>query len=263
MMTKAESKGRLALPELGTQAAKRVQSAIGYQHPTELRIEVLAHMRGALVRSSPTTGARANLLRLGRQGVVSVAGELSLDQRRWAIAHELGHFEIHSGVSYLGLCTGEDLRFDYERSGRELEANAFAAELLMPEALYAKRCDVAKVSWAPIQKLAEEFQVSATAAALRFLSFTDDRVALVACKDGKVAWTQGTRNFGKRPVRGTEVDKWTLAYDFFKKERVSEIPETVNADAWIPYARDEEVVEHVLPMPRYRMAMSLLWFPAR
>jgi len=195
--------------------------------------------------------------------VVSVAQELPLDQRRWAIAHELGHFEIHAGVSYLGLCTGEDMRFDYDRSGRELEANAFAAELLMPEAPYARRCDVAKVSWGPIQKLAVDFQVSATAAALRFLSFTDDRVAVVACRDGKVVWTQGTRNFGKRPVPGTSVDQWTLAYYFFKKGAVSQIPETVDADAWVPEARDEEVVEHVLPMPKYGMAMSLLWFPVR
>lgn len=262
MMMMGDARGRLALPSLGIQAAQRVQSAIGYEHPTELRIEVLAHMRGALVRSSPTTGARANLLRLGQRGVVSVAGDLPVDQRRWAIAHELGHFEIHSGVSYLGLCTGEDIRLDYDRSGRELEANAFAAELLMPAALYARGCDVARVSWTAIHKLAEAFQVSATAAALRFLSFTDDRVALVACKDGKVLWTQGTRNFGKRPKAGSAVDQWTLAHDFFKKGAAPDGPESVNADAWIPDTRDVEVVEHVLPMPRYRMAMSLLWFRA-
>jgi hypothetical protein len=132
----------------------------------------------------------------------------------------------------------------------------------MPELLYAKRCDVAKVSWPPILRLAEDFKVSVMAAALRFLSFTDDRVALVACKDGEVSWSQGTRDFGPRPVRGSRLDQWTLAYDYFKKGSVSPIPETVNADAWIPGARDEEVVEHVFLMPSYGMAMSLLWFPA-
>lgn len=261
-MMMGESKGRLALPVLGIDAARKVRAAIGYEHPTELEIEVLAHMRGALVRPSPTTGARANLLRIGSRGIVSVADELALEHRRWAIAHELGHFEIHAAVSYLGLCTGEDLRLTYGADGREPEANAFAAELLMPESLYAKRCDVAKVSWGPIKKLAGDFQVSPTAAALRFLSFTDDRVALVACRDGKVLWTQGTRNFGKRPVRDSGLDQSTLAYDFFKKGTVSEIAESVDADAWIPEARDDELIEHVLPMPRYKMVMSLLWFPA-
>jgi len=55
----------------------------------------------------------------------------------------------------------------------------------------------------------------------------------------------------------------TLAYDYFKKGSVSSILETVNADAWILGARDEEVVEHVFVMPSYGMAMSLLWFPAK
>ena len=262
MTMRGDGRTRPALPKLGIDAAKRVQTAVGYAHPTELEIEVLAHIRRALVRESPTTGARANLLRLGDRGVISVADGLPVEQRRWAIAHELGHFEVHAGVSYLGLCTGEDLRADYDGSGREQEANAFAAELLMPESLFARRCDLPKVSWGPILSLAEEFQVSVTAAALRFLAFTDDRVALVTCKDGKVVWTQGTRNFGKRPVRGSEVDQWTLAYDFFKKGKAPKSPETVNADAWVPDTRDKEVVEHVFPMPRYGMTMSLLWFPA-
>lgn len=119
--------------------------------------------------------------------MVSVAEKLPSDQRRWAVAHELGHFEVHSEVSYLGVCI-EDLRHSYDSSGHEQEANAFAAELLMPEDLFAPRCDVRRVSWQPLMKLAEEFQVSATATALRFLAFTWDRVALVASKDGKVAW---------------------------------------------------------------------------
>lgn len=263
MTMMGESKGRLPLPVLGIDAARKVRAAIGYEHPTELEIEVLAHMRGALVRPTPTSGARANLLRIGSRGIVSVADGLAREHRRWAIAHELGHFEIHAGLSYLGLCMGEDLRFSYNTSGREPEANAFAAELLMPESLYAKRCDVAKVSWAPIRKLADDFQVSPTAAALRFLAFTNDRVAVVACKDGKVAWAQATRDFGKRPAKNSALDEWTLAYDFFKKGAASEVPETVNADAWIPESHDTEVVEHVLTMPRYNMVLSLLWFPAK
>ncbi len=259
---KRNQQTRLALPSLGVQAALRVQRDVGYQHPTELEVEILAYLRGAFVRASPSTGARANLLRLGDRGIISVADNLPHEQRRWAIAHELGHFEIHAGVSYLGLCTGEDLRFDYERSGRELEANAFAAELLMPEDSFAARCDLPKVTWAPILRLAQEFEVSPTAAALRLLSFTPDRVAVVASKDGKVLWTQGTRDFGPRPVRGSRVDQWTLAYDFFEKGQASKVAETVNAEAWIPSTREEEVIEHVLPMPRYRMALSLLWFRA-
>jgi len=255
---------RLPMPEVAVKRARVVRAEVGYAHPTELEIDVIAHIRRALVRDSPTRGARANLLRLGQRGVISVACGLPLDQRRWAVAHELGHFETHAAVSYLGVCVGEDLRFSYDASGHEQEANAFAAELLMPEDLFAPKCDVPKVSWTPIVKLAEEFQVSVTAAALRFLAFTWDRVAVMACKDGKVAWCQSTRDFGRRLATGTPVDQWSLAYDFFKKGQASQIPETVSAEAWVPNARDgEEVVEHVFPMPNLGVALSLLWFPAK
>src|SRR5690349_12940983 len=90
---------------LGVQRARTVRAEVGYKFPTEIEIEVLAHIRGALVRSSPTTGSRASLLRVGSRGVIGIASSLSDDQRRWAIAHELGHFETHATVSYLGLCT--------------------------------------------------------------------------------------------------------------------------------------------------------------
>ena len=52
---------------IGVKAARNVRGAIGYAHPTEVEIEVLAYMRGALVRNAPAHGARANLIlkRLG------------------------------------------------------------------------------------------------------------------------------------------------------------------------------------------------------
>jgi Zn-dependent peptidase ImmA (M78 family) len=247
---------------LGFQRARLVRDAIGYQHPTELPIEVLAHMRGALVRPRPATGTRANVIRIGERAIVGIAGDLGAEQRRWAVAHELGHFELHPGVNYVGLCTGEDMLFDYRASGREQEANAFAAELLMPAELYEPRCDIAKVSWTPIKKLAEEFQVSLTAAALRLLMFTCERMAVICCKQGEVAWSQATRDFGPRLKKGTKLDSYSLAFDFFKNGSCGAVPETVAASAWVPGARDElEVMEHVFPMPRLGMAMCLVWFP--
>jgi hypothetical protein len=226
----------------------------------DVEIEVLAYMRGALVRGTPVSGARANLIRVGAKGIIGVAQNLSHEEQRWAVAHELGHFEAHAGVSFLGLCTGKDMVSAYEASGREPEANAFAAELLMPEDLVARKCDAANVSWTPILAIAEEFGVSATAAALRFVSFTDERVALVCARRGVIEWTAGTRDFGKRPRRGSRVAPWTEAHAFFDKSTVEKKPQTVTASAWLDEADDdEELVEHVFAVPRLNLAMSLLW----
>lgn len=246
---------------LGIAAARKVQRELGYEKPMDLEIEILAYLRGALVRPSPCHGARANLLRIGDRGIIGVAESLGFEERRWAIAHELGHFEAHADVSFLGLCSTADMLPSYHASGREPEANAFAAELLMPEALFRPRCDVARPSWSPIRELAEEYAVSVTAAALRFVAFSDERLAVVAAKDGVVAWSSGTKDFGPRPRKGARVKEWTCAHDFFAKGKVHKRPETVTASAWIDSAEDdEEVVEHVFAIPRLKYAMSLLWW---
>ena len=130
----------------------------------------------------------------------------------------------------------------------------------MPRALFGARCDLTKVTWFPVLDLAREYQVSATAAALRLLTFTPDRVALVCCKDGLVEWSQCTRDFGRRPAPRSKLDANSLAYDFFTKGSAPKHAETVQADAWIADAgEDEELVEHVLPMAALGRAMCLLW----
>lgn len=259
MKTSAERR-REPIRAIGVQAARAVRKDIGFASPTAIEIEVLAFMRGALVRPAPARGARANLLRVGDRGIIGVAEGLSAEERRWAIAHELGHFEAHADISFHGLCSGEDMVSTYEASGREPEANAFAAELLMPEDIVRPRCDVAKVSWEPIKAIARELTVSVTAAALRFVAFTDERVALVCSKEGRVVWTDGTRDFGWRPARGTRLSSWTLAHDFFAKGTTDAEPEAVSASAWLDDVDDDEdLVEHVLTMPRLGLAMSLLW----
>jgi Zn-dependent peptidase ImmA (M78 family) len=243
--------------------ARAMCAAIGLRHSTELELEVIAHMRGALVNLAPLNGSRANLIRVGARAVISVAETLSPSERRWAIAHELGHFEIHANANYIGLCTGEDLGSDYRNSGREEEANAFAAELLMPESVFRKRCDaIAKVNWTPIQSMADEFQVSLTAAAIRFVNITAERVAVFVSQDSKVKWSVATSDFGGRLDRGSGLSELSLAVDYFQKGKVSSFGETVSAEAWVPDAsQDQEIFEHSLAMPSYNSVITLIWYP--
>ena len=261
MSTNSGAPRRLPIRAIGVAAARAVRSALGYERPTELDIETLAYLRGVMVRAAPATGARANLVRVGDRGIIGVAAGLSPVERRWAIAHELGHFEAHARVSFLGLCSGADMISAYEASGREAEANAFAAELLMPEDLVAAKCDPARLSWEPLRALAEEHQVSLTAAALRFVGFTSERAAVVCVKDGVIAWAASTKDFGRCPARGTRVDPWSEAHAFFAKGSASAVPEMVSASAWVEDAGDdEEVIEHVLTMPALGVAMTLVWW---
>ncbi len=252
------------MPGVAVARAREVLSELGLKHPTEIEIEAIAHARGALVRAAPTRGARANLLRMGDRAIISV-DDLPTDQRRWAIAHELGHFEVHPDVSYLGFCTGEDLRADYHRSGREPEANAFAAELLMPEALFQRAVDkVEKPAWREVQAIAAGFQVSLTATAHRFIELSWERVALFISQEGKVVSNRGRRDFGTRLKKSEPLHSDSLAHDYFAKKKVWPGAQHVSAQAWSPTARDsDEVMEEVFVMEAYGSVLSLVWWPAR
>ena len=77
---------------------------------------------------------------IDREGKRIVAAQKYKRQwRRFTLAHELGHWILHPDVVYRRErpLTGAE-RYDYKRPHEEVEADAFAAELLMPTKLLNK-----------------------------------------------------------------------------------------------------------------------------
>jgi Zn-dependent peptidase ImmA (M78 family) len=91
---------------------------------------------------------------------LGVNSDHHIHRRRFTIAHEIGHYILHSG-EILHYDTNElekiYLRSDNISSPEEAEANHFAAELLMPEELIHKFIENDEKS---IKVLAERFNVS-------------------------------------------------------------------------------------------------------
>lgn len=97
---------------------------------------------------------------------------------RYTIAHELGHFDLHRDKN--DLFVDKQLIYRSGQSGdtpekfqMEQEANVFASALLMPSNLLRKEVERAKLDLASddaIKKLADKFQVSTTAMAIRISS---------------------------------------------------------------------------------------------
>lgn len=87
-------------------------------------------------------------------------------RKRFTIAHEIGHHVLHSTDTLHYDTTNLDApnivlyRANEQNSYNEVEANAFAAELLMPDSIIDKCVQLEILS---IDKLAEIFQVSTEA----------------------------------------------------------------------------------------------------
>jgi Zn-dependent peptidase ImmA (M78 family) len=97
---------------------------------------------------------------------------------RYTIAHEIAHFDLHRDQS--DLFVDKQLIYRSQQSGdtpekqqMEQEANVFASALLMPSNLLRKEVEKAKLDLASddaIKKLADKFEVSTTAMAIRISS---------------------------------------------------------------------------------------------
>ncbi len=138
-----------------------------------IKIEDIVKSRGIKIMPYPLGEDVSGLLAIeGEKITIGYNQNESRVRKRFTIAHELGHFELHRNQSNLFV----DKNFKLYRSQAsanttlsqkmEKEANAFAAALLMPEQLVKKEVDQIEIDLGneeAIKKLSKIFDVSTTA----------------------------------------------------------------------------------------------------
>lgn len=140
-------------------------------------VETLAEHVGAVVRYEPFDGALSGMFH--RSGGHSVIGVNSLHpsvRQRFSIAHEIGHLLLHGSELHVdehAFVAFRDPESSKASDPQEIEANQFAAALLMPPDLL--RSAILQLGSDPdvteaIQSLAQTFQVSHEAMTIRLKS---------------------------------------------------------------------------------------------
>ncbi|WGJ15971.1 ImmA/IrrE family metallo-endopeptidase [Methylocapsa sp. D3K7] len=160
-------------------------------------IEQLAHQLDiAEIRDLFADGFEGGLITddARSSGFILVNHAARRGRRRFTIGHELGHFLMTTHKPPAGgfQCSRTDMRrwTDKEKGGAirmEVEANEFAALILMPPPLW--RAELAKFrepDLAQIVTLAGLFDVSKEAAARAYAQYSEEPVAVVVAKDGKI-----------------------------------------------------------------------------
>jgi len=239
--------------------AREVIRVFAIELPSEIDIEAIAYYHGLRVVVGPLKSARGRLTSNGQKGIIYVSDQAQLPgQYRFVVAHELGHHLLHRRKGLTALCLESDM-LRYEATGRESEANRFAAELLMPEKLFAPKCDVAQPSLSVVDRLAQEFQTTLTSAAIRFVDLCPEACALVWCEDRAIKWFSRGEDFAGWFNVGAKLDSGTCAYDAFDGKVVRERPELVCAEAWCEGARVDDIYEHTRYFKNYGATLTLLW----
>jgi Zn-dependent peptidase ImmA (M78 family) len=154
-------------------AAELIERA-GVKRPP-VPVEKIAQSLGARITYEAFKGNVSGMLyRESGQALIGVNSTHATTRQRFTLAHEIAHLRLHKGVfiDTLGRVNWRDGNSDVE----EVEANAFAAELLMPRKFMNEEIERAvtrKRQISPeqlIAELAETFRVSQEAMRYRLIN---------------------------------------------------------------------------------------------
>lgn len=244
-----------------TAAAYKILQELGFPHPREVDLKDLAMDRNVFVREGDMKGAEGRLLRKKKSGIIHIRRGIAPEgRRRFTIAHELGHWELHEKYSQF-LCNVEDMR-DYGRSPLEVEANHFAAELLMPASHFRAACEKAEPSLNLVESLSAEFETTLTATAIRFADLTPRKVVVVWFEGGIIRWSYNNPKRGAPfVVAGRKPPAYSSAT--LPMEDVDDGMAHYDDADWFPdLSRGKDgVAEQTIRMPKLNAGLTLLWLP--
>lgn len=224
----------------------------------------IAAQIGVHLSEDEADGYEGMVILVEGRALISVRRSIREEARkRFTVAHELGHYKIPGHLSP-GVpsfrCTDEDLNTFQGHAKKEIEANQFAAELLMPEGAFLERIDGEELGYQLVQDLMEEFGTSLTATCLRFTQ-AEKTHALAYSVDGKVKWVYRGSEFPHSVAGQGKLHSDSAAMNFFRGNGCSKDFETVTPDCWLqqgPACRGVELQELALPLPHYNAVLSFL-----
>ena len=195
------------MPELSPQAeaiklARLWQTVSGSQFPVQAGDLAMEWSR-QVARDEPIAEVRAEALDrfegglfwLKNRGVWVVLyrpHEHSPGRSNFTIGHEFGHYVLHRKRQLAFECSQDDTLGAGAKMERE--ADEFASFLLMPINDFRQQVAAHRMTLELMGHCADRYQVSLTAATLKWLSFTEQSAILVTAREGMVLWWRASES---------------------------------------------------------------------
>ncbi|MBW8049741.1 MAG: ImmA/IrrE family metallo-endopeptidase [Cytophagales bacterium] len=249
--------------------AKKVLEECGLDDPTQFPLSEIILGRKAFYEEVPLQGKDGEIVSYRGNSIIHVNSDIPFESRkRFASAHELGHYEMHRDIQPVFSDTEEDMMNWYKAGPQEMEANEFAAEFLMPSEVFYNECARKKFGPDVIEHLANRFQVSKTATILKFVKRGNHPVVIVYCKDNKMKWWKPSHDF--RYFLEFEKDKppptGSVAYELFTTKKIyssDESKQDIWKSDWLRMRNDDEpdsrFFEYCLFVKSYNYSISVIW----
>ncbi len=251
----------------GVIAVNKMLKECGIVNITEVPLELLVAGRGPLIRYKEIKGADGRIV-FGekRNAIITINSKIEYEgKRRFTIAHELGHFEMHKNIS---VHNDDDLTLNnFKYGNQEAEANQFAAELLMPEKLFKEECNRKKFSPDLLRQLSEKFNSSITSVAYRFLEIGNHPIFVFNSCNNKVRYWKKTEGYylKVKDITNLAPPIDSVAAEFFNDGtiyRKEDSAQEINKSTWFEtgkYDNAESFFEYCIVTPKYNTVLSIVW----
>jgi Zn-dependent peptidase ImmA (M78 family) len=253
-------------------AVNKVFEECGITDPLQLPLEVIINSKNIIIKEEVIDGADGRILMKDNSGVITLNSNINFPvKKRFILAHELGHFELHRH-SKKGYCDDDETLnhwYSQSNSQEETEANEFASEFLMPQALFSKECQGNVFNHKTIEYLANRFNVGKTAAILKFVKKDNGNhpIFVICCQDNKMKWFKKSYDWRYFSLfqRGFAPPSSTVAAEVFHKGMQyygDEKTQQIWKSDWFVMKDDEndmQFFEYCLYVSSYNYMISVIW----
>lgn len=151
----------------------------GISEPGQIDLETIAWTMGAKVRFRQLESCEAKITGVQDKAIITVDNRFGDRRARFSLAHEIGHWKKHR--NQILTCAKQDIGSVYGKAkAKEREADGYAAQLIMPRFMFLPRMrDIRKPSFVMLDELADAFDVSRKATALRFIDLSLTEAMLI------------------------------------------------------------------------------------
>ena len=209
-------------------SAQKLTSELFIQNPNDLDLEGIINLYGSYYQEKTMPSADGRIIFKGQNTIFTINPNITyLPKKRFVIAHELGHLVLHkSTLPLFRSCDEASFCWEwYHGSSYEVQANEFAAEFLMPTALFIFETKKhRRFDFGVIKSLASHFQTSITSTLIKFISSGTHPIAAVYSINGKVKWQSFSNEFIFKRFLNLRKDllipTGTVASDLLKGEKV-------------------------------------------
>lgn len=244
--------------------AREIITKLEIEDPSEIEIDLIAINEGASVIERPLRGSDGRMVRADGAAMITVRESIRFPgQKRFVVAHELGHVLLHPYVRQIDeVKIAQASNWSHNQEPEEIEANLFAAEILMPGKFLIPRIEKKDPSFDLLRELAAEFRTTLTATAIQFLRYTKEECVLVCSKNGRRKWFWTTERFSFRLRDEIEIHEYTCAAELGRTSESAVRGSDVPAGSWLrDFSPDDKecVTEDAIFSSALGETLSLVW----